>query len=514
MQSKRWLLWIVLAGLVARVAAWMYFHAHTLELVTMRLPDDALYYFAIAHNVATGNGISFDGIHSTNGMHPLWVVLLTPIFWLDLSKWGYIHAALLLESLLDVITIWLIGSSVYHALHEQTESNRRTAAGVAALIYALSAIVLLQGINGMETTLTALFFVLWFQSFLRTWSRNGWADWIGLGIVTGGLLLARTDSFIVLIPISLYLVLTRWQAAWLRMLLALVVAGVVIAPWLWWNVSTFGTIMQSSGEAVPLLAFRKLHALYGPSITGHLLWEALRNFLKPFWYAAFGLPLVTIAYAIVDRQAKLSSHEPASYLLVLGGMLLLVVHSLFRGFIREWYVVELIPLYLIALGVSSGANAGSSEARSAGRWTLAGVIIVLQAVLYLKPTYPSQAAMLKSGIPLTRKLTERSNVATFNSGYYGYFEEHPGRIVNMDGVVNSGALRALQTGTLSAYLDRDSVQYILDFRGDFGGYVNLFDRHLLNDFVLDSTILNQYDSSDPLVLYRRSDVIGQKEMTN
>mgnify|MGYP001100851924 CR=1 FL=1 len=42
--------------------------------------DDAFYYFAIARNVAAGLGPTFDGLAATNGFHPLWLLLLTPVF--------------------------------------------------------------------------------------------------------------------------------------------------------------------------------------------------------------------------------------------------------------------------------------------------------------------------------------------------------------------------------------------------------------------------------------------------
>src|SRR5690348_763846 len=116
MQQKRWLFWIVLAALIVRLAMWLYFRAHIFQLVTMRLPDDALYYFAIARNLAHGHGISFDSVHSTNGMHPLWLFVLAPIFWLHLTEWGSIHTALLLQSVLDAGVVWLIGATVYDSL--------------------------------------------------------------------------------------------------------------------------------------------------------------------------------------------------------------------------------------------------------------------------------------------------------------------------------------------------------------------------------------------------------------
>ena len=42
--------------------------------------DDAFYYFRIAHNIATGRGVTFDGEILTNGFHPLWMALVTPLF--------------------------------------------------------------------------------------------------------------------------------------------------------------------------------------------------------------------------------------------------------------------------------------------------------------------------------------------------------------------------------------------------------------------------------------------------
>ncbi|HEX5316846.1 MAG TPA: glycosyltransferase family 39 protein [Candidatus Kapabacteria bacterium] len=514
MKEKRWLLWIVLAGLAFRVAAWFYFRAHTLALVTDRLPDDALYYFTIARNLASGYGMSFDGIHPTNGMHPLWLLLITPIFALHLTQWGFVHATLLLQSFLDVIIVWLIGGTVYDLLSGAKESNRKTAAGAAALIYALSCLVVIRSMNGLETTVAALLFVLWLRVYIRAAKGLRWTGWTILGIVTGLLLLARTDSFIALIPITLYLITTHWKVEWRRMLWALFIVCVVISPWLIWNMIHFGTIMQSSGEAMPMLAWRKYYATYGPFILNywHLLPDALRNVLKPFWYAAFGLPLLTICYAIIARKKTLLPGERAIYLLVFGGILLLIVHSLFRGFIRDWYVEELIPLFLIGFGVSIGANAGHSETRTSGRWTLAAVIIVLQLFFYRKPQYVSQAAVLQLGVPVVENLSAQSKVASFNSGYYAYFESQQGNVVDIDGVVNSDALAALKSGHLGAYLDRDSVSYILDFEGDFGGYLNLFDRHLLDHFALESILANPNDSGNPLVLYRRLSIPGHKEV--
>ena len=42
--------------------------------------DDAFYYFVTARNIAEGKGITFDGISTTNGFHPLWMLICVPVF--------------------------------------------------------------------------------------------------------------------------------------------------------------------------------------------------------------------------------------------------------------------------------------------------------------------------------------------------------------------------------------------------------------------------------------------------
>ena len=42
--------------------------------------DDAFYYYKVAQNISEGRGISFDGLSSTNGFHPLWMLVCIPVF--------------------------------------------------------------------------------------------------------------------------------------------------------------------------------------------------------------------------------------------------------------------------------------------------------------------------------------------------------------------------------------------------------------------------------------------------
>ena len=52
-----------------------------LNMVRDGYMDDAFYYFQIAYHMAEGRFSTFDGFSRTNGYHPLWLLLITPFYW-------------------------------------------------------------------------------------------------------------------------------------------------------------------------------------------------------------------------------------------------------------------------------------------------------------------------------------------------------------------------------------------------------------------------------------------------
>ena len=44
--------------------------------------EDAFYSLGVARHLGTGGGFSVDGVHPSNGVQPLWVVLTAPLYWL------------------------------------------------------------------------------------------------------------------------------------------------------------------------------------------------------------------------------------------------------------------------------------------------------------------------------------------------------------------------------------------------------------------------------------------------
>ena len=76
---------LFLLGLMAYGAALAWYTLVQFDLGSLlrRMSDDAFYYFQIARNLAAGEFSTFDGgITRTNGYHPLWLLIITPAYWI------------------------------------------------------------------------------------------------------------------------------------------------------------------------------------------------------------------------------------------------------------------------------------------------------------------------------------------------------------------------------------------------------------------------------------------------
>ena len=76
---------LCLLTILAYGASFALYILHHLDVfgVSVMYADDAFYYFQIAKNFADGYFSTFDnGITRTNGYHPLWMLLITPLWWI------------------------------------------------------------------------------------------------------------------------------------------------------------------------------------------------------------------------------------------------------------------------------------------------------------------------------------------------------------------------------------------------------------------------------------------------
>lgn len=444
-------------------------------LVSYRLPDDALYYFTIARNLASGNGISLDGVEPTNGFHPLWLLIITPVYWLTSGVWDSLYVILLIQSLLDTALIFACGYAAYRAT-ELHETDRHYAVLAAAMVYAFNPIAVIRGINGLETTLAGLLLILWLIQYLDRW-RDPDASYLKLGVLSALVFLARTDLVFLLVPALAWLAYRAVRSG--RRLSAFAMPGAValvcVAPWLLWSYLTFGSIVQTSGEAVAIFAQAKYDLIFADGgLTTYLLSETVRSWVKLFVYSTMGVGLIAMILLLRRKARTVTPFLP----LIIGALALLAYHVISRGFIRDWYVIQLAALMVVVAAISF---AHFSQSKRLLLWLTLSLLFCGWIWEFTHPRLGSQRALAQ--------ITSSPSPAIkggFNSGYFGYLGG--GRVVNLDGVVNNDILHYLRTHDLRRYIDSAGIDEIRDFRGTLGGYRNLFAPNLTEGFQLVDTI--------------------------
>ena len=463
---------LVVAVLARALIAWL-----PLEVIVQHyLPDDAFYYFAIARHIVSGLGITVDGLRPTNGFHPLWAGVLLLPYALTNDDQTPIHLALSLGALADGITIWL-------AWRIGRRLSRDDMGGVlAAAFYAFNPFAALQSINGLETSLSTLFFALstWFYLTRIHRRKAAWRDAVLFGLIAGLMLLARTDNVLFVIILVVDALFTTCQACRRRLALlclAGMVAGALILPWLIWNLIAFGTIVQSSAVAVPLVKHHMLesHLKDDSSVAIALVrqWYPIGMSVL-FSLVRYGGPGWGALVAALTIHRLLGLPLPririlAPLLLPVGGaLLILAVHALTRWYVRGWYFVPWAWTSAVCVGPALSLVARRWSARRPGKWlarlgsaVLALVIAGQIAKTWAEPFFPWQRLMLSGARWVANHTPPDTVSASFNSGMHIYFSQQP--VINLDGVVNWEAIHALEEQQLMAYIDQNNVRYLVDF---------------------------------------------------
>jgi hypothetical protein len=439
-------------------------------MVRRFVPDDALYYLVVARNVATGHGVTFDGTTPTNGFHPLWQLLTAGLGLLSSNETGLLHGVVLLGTVLGAGTVVLFDSSLRQL------GVRLSVRMVASVWLILNPFTVDFWTNGVESTIWGFSFILLVRLTLaERLVRPAW-----LGLVAGTLLLARTDSVLLVMP-ALYRI---WQER--RSLLSLVefvVAGTaVVIPWLAFSAFELGGVVQTSGLAIPWWTqevFRQSHPQAGRiGFLAHSLYVTSRYAL----YVAMKLTAIrTVTVALVfalllmtafSQTASRKSKVLAAYFVAtlatigLGGFL--------RWVARDWYFYPL----LLSAGLSIGWVLEWSILRwPQRRWATASLaLLAFGDPFYWKyfaaERYIQQGALVDAAQWAASDLPPSARIAAFNSGIEGYFSKH--RVINLDGVVNEPAFSAIRSHRLGSYIEAQGITQLIDVPSAIDCYAPFF----------------------------------------
>jgi hypothetical protein len=430
--------------------------------------DDAFYYFTIARHLAQGAGSTFDGLHATNGYHPLWLLVLVPIQWVAGGSWGPIVTAAAVETLF----LGIASALIYREVEPVAGPGAAFTAALAPAAWPWTAANLRCGMEGALTFFAVV--VVW-----RCWNRarrsppGSVRAWLAFGSACAVAFLARLEA-LALVVAAVVMARGAWRT---RPRIALAIAGptgMTLAIYGAVNTAFCGSPLPLSGAVKAWYAARsglgaRLGQLLefpwpGGDVIAYLAgagsrandaaWPAVINgvsllalavaawHVRKVWRApavAMGLPWLVVAaflWTAADK-AVVATVEPWNR----AHVALLVSLALATGLAtapRVAGVAAAAVLALLAVAAPVSALRGPAAGDSYAPWRLAAAEWIRTEV--------------EPGTP----------VGSWNAGMLGWFSGRT--VVNLDGLVNDRAYfqEVIRGDGLPGYLDRLGITWLAD----------------------------------------------------
>ncbi|MDD5557306.1 MAG: glycosyltransferase family 39 protein [bacterium] len=454
-------------------------------LIPKVVSDDMFYYLCIARHIARGDGATADGENPTNGFHPLWALLLVPVVAIaggDALRW-----ALILSTALSVLAAW----PLYRLLRF---SCARAPALLAAVAWLSCPFPVLVALSGVEAPLFTLLLGATACAFLALGRRPDAppAAWAGLGLLAGATIMARFDGALLALLIAAGALAGSGPRAGraARSAAFALACSLAVAPWFIWSSWRTGFIFYTSGSAIlhqQHVLFRLAHE--GASAPRYAAAYLLRSFsnardaLRAISYLC-GAPLpagIAALAGLCAAAAAAAARSPATFRKWLGrarmlwfvpayglGAFLLYAGRLWYS--QDWYYYSIVFAGCVAAGclldlIGGAAAGGRGGAAAGGAWTIAGALVAgvflwRAAVLWERGLRGWQIDMYRAAAWSAGNLPRDARIGSFNSGILAYY--CPQTVINLDGVVNGAAYRAILDGRVFAYAAEQRIGYLVE----------------------------------------------------
>ncbi len=511
---------IIIVGLIIRVfVSWQDF----VTLFQKCVVDDSLFYLNISKHIAEGMGATFDGFILTNGFHPVYALILVPLFWLfpnnpDLT----FHLALTICSIFNVLTgiiIYLITKNI----------AGRNAGLIASFIWIFNPYVILISLTGVEVSVACFFLALCIYKFvkMRKMGSYSYQSIMLLGVFSATAILSRVDAVFLLMTITLFIFYAVYEKekkiipAIAQPAFFCVVVFAVLAPWFYWNIYHFGTIRQISGVTLPNISHNMYLMKYKTYFSlAFILYEL--NYLK-IWLlstlkysgGALFFFVLFVCFIFVGREhliqniRKLWAQMKYIDFAILSTGILVSFYSLyFWGWHRPWYYLSVMLVVTICMGILiENILSHLTVSNYAGSMNLKrDAIIYFSLLLYfsiqgnqiwMKGLFPFQKQLYESAVWMNENTEKTTTIGAISSGAYGYFTN---RTIDLLGVVNNEAYRAIKAKKIFAYMKRKNIKYLVDREDMIRFFSERFDEKGFMEKI--SPIKRFGDKDSDIVVYR------------
>lgn len=438
--------------------------------------DDGYFYFQTAQHLASGRGMTFDGLHITNGFHLLWLFVLVPIFWLTDSP----ETAHLMGYWLQA-GLFAVGGVLLYRISRRYWSPIPSAIAVVVWVQATYWLHL----SGLEYALHSLgllmgvfFYQRWFSHTLPKHKRY----YFWLGLVVGLTFLARLDTFLLAGWLGLHLLwrLYRQKSRFTLVLFYGLPILLAIGVYLLINGLVTGQVMTVSsvikGEwSSYLLAEDMLYQQWGwlAAKGWHAFWPLRRIvtlYEGLFVVGIYGVSGVWLGRWLPGRERHHLLTHPLTpitlYSLTHFILSTLLYHEAIGA--SPWYYPA--PLILASLSLAALLHKTSQKQVS----VYAILVLLITSGLALGFVRQFQArnqsdTRVQPTLDAIEQLPPDSILASWNPGTISYLSQRT--VIPLDGLVNSWDYYHIYRFDLCTYWQVEQVDYLVDVFGrDPAGY--------------------------------------------
>ncbi|MBD3227312.1 MAG: hypothetical protein GF329_03915 [Candidatus Lokiarchaeota archaeon] len=423
-------------------------------LIIYIYPDDSYYFFEIAKNLSRNGILSFDTIHITNGFQPLWLLLLLPIFFFDISNLFALRIIILYQGLITGFTLIL----VYKTLKKMLDKH---AAKLGTLILAFLPISFIVYLDGCEASLNLfLLSLIVYYIVNKDFTQLSYNKVIFLAVLSGLSIFTRLDNVIIISAILSWLGfigIIKFKKENIKfIILFLCVFPLIPGAYLLWNYITFGHIMPISG----------------------ILWNSSTEYAIFYVILVIGLCfLVSLLTKFICKQYnkqkwnEISPHFKFIIIIILLPIFHLSYYFIVGGRVVAWY----LPVELLSVSIGGafaffyftntmnpnkkGRLANFSALSSILTFTIIYIFITtsLNIRLYnLSPRYYAATQWVNENT------SEDAIIASANAGFLGYFIERP--LIETWGLVNSFEFVEKYKGNRTKFIIEGEYDYYIDMR--------------------------------------------------
>ncbi len=507
-------LWLM-AGLFVLTAGWMIFFQPLEKAVAFAATDDGLYYPQLACNIMTRGLCTYDGVTVTNGFHPLWLLVLLPVYGLIHDPW------LALRGVYAVILALQLASFALLVLIARR--TRMTAAGLAAATFILFLNIRSFTVffSFLESPLVLLTLLVYIAFCLRAGERRFENPHYALiaGLLAGICFLARLDSF--LLPVAYAVVwltrLLRQRGQWKQLVLSAgsAAAGCLLLtiPYLLWNWINFGHLQtvsawQKTASFSPVASWKLISGWclhqFIPRVQ-HIL--GLQRISPELLLGGLLLGgLLALVYLLTGaRRHRLTGKLGfcPEFLLFTGlHALFIILAAPHDAAASAWYWIPEITL------IALSAGAALPDIRRAGIPVVPALIVLLAgAQLWIYPLLVQRKTMSWAKLEVARFLREKtlpsSRGAMFDSGIVSYFSQRD--FTGLNGLIGDFEHAALVRGkNCAAVFERNGVEFlVLDTPSVL---LDGFKTHVLYTTVIKTKFENFNEPPKPFAVYQGNPV--------